>query len=75
MYSPMVDGAQTSVRDSRNLLKKESFFYFLAGDGDYKPLVSAEPDVTTVEMDGSEVSPSLSLSFCQLILEKNTPNY
>jgi len=25
-----------------------------AGDGDYKPYVSSEPDVTTVEMDGSE---------------------
>ncbi len=24
------------------------------GDGDYKPYVSCDPDVTTVEMDGSE---------------------
>lgn len=24
------------------------------GDGDYKPLVCSDPDVTTVEMDGSE---------------------
>ena len=34
----------------------------LAGDGDYKPLVSSEPDVTTVEMDGSEVSKMLPLN-------------
>ena len=26
----------------------------LLGDGDYKPYVSCDPDVTTVEMDGSE---------------------
>lgn len=27
---------------------------FFTGDADYKPYVSSEPDVTTVEMNGSE---------------------
>ena len=30
------------------------YLSFFAGDGEYKPFVSAEPDVTTVEIDGSE---------------------
>ena len=28
--------------------------FTFSGDGDYKPFVSADPDVTTVEMNGSE---------------------
>ena len=52
------DSAQASLRDSWNL-SNAGFCLPLAGDGDYKPLVSSEPDVTTVEMDGSEVSSSI----------------
>ena len=29
-------------------------FILISGDGDYKPYVSSDPDVTTVEMNGSE---------------------
>ena len=29
-------------------------FNKILGDGDYKPYVSSDPDVTTVEMNGSE---------------------
>ena len=28
--------------------------FTISGDGDYKPYVSSDPDVTTVEMNGSE---------------------
>ncbi len=36
-------------RETRNLS-----LFSLIGDGDYKPFVSSDPDVTTVEMNGSE---------------------
>ncbi len=30
------------------------FCFLFTGDGDYKPYVSADPDVTTIEMNGTE---------------------
>ena len=30
------------------------FYFIFSGDGDYKPYVSSDPDITTVEMNGSE---------------------
>ncbi len=30
------------------------FCLLFTGDGDYKPYVSADPDVTTIEMNGTE---------------------
>lgn len=32
----------------------QPFILFPPGDGDYKPYVSSEPDVTTVELNGTE---------------------
>ena len=40
-----------------NLFNQNLIFYCLfydLGDGDYKPYVSSDPDITTVEMNGSE---------------------
>lgn len=31
-----------------------TFSFLFSGDGDYKPYVSSDPDVTTIEMNGSE---------------------
>ena len=31
-----------------------TFNFIFSGDGDYKPYVSSDPDITTVEMNGSE---------------------
>jgi serine/threonine protein phosphatase PrpC len=39
---------------SENVLVSSRNLLLWTGDGDYKPYVSADPDVTTVEMNGTE---------------------
>ncbi len=40
------------VRLNRTIF--QIFVFSFTGDGDYKPYVSADPDVTSIEMNGTE---------------------
>ena len=41
-------------RSSGKCISLIFFTLQIIGDGDYKPYVSSDPDITTVEMNGSE---------------------